>query len=72
MGCMIVDPSQQFDFLAPIATVQRVIHDEHIGSILRGQWLHPCDDRLCEQEKKSTPVIARSVQEAMDGVLSKP
>lgn len=57
LGRMVLDPCRPFDLLAPIAAVQRVVHDECVGSILRGEWRHPCDGTLREQKPREPQLM---------------
>ena len=54
---MIMDTSQQFNMLAAITTIQRVIGDQHLAGSRIGQWQQALDDDpSTEQQQKTVPV----------------
>jgi len=67
---MIENPRQQLDMLAPIATVERVIGDEHLHVGSASQRLKfPVDHPGTRQQKESPPIGMDRVEKPIHRVL---
>jgi hypothetical protein len=62
---------QQFDPLAALSAVQRVVSYKHLGCRLIGQRRQLLDDHPgTEQKEKTAPVCSNRVQQPVSGVFS--
>ena len=68
---MVMDTRQQFNILASIAVVERVINNEDLGCVCRCQWQNRLvEDNCTEQMQELAPVGIDRIEKAVNGVLA--
>jgi len=68
---MVMNTRQKLDMLAPIAVVERVVNDEHLGGLGRCQGQNLLvENGNAEQVQELAPVGIDRIEEAINGVLA--
>lgn len=68
---MVMDTCQKFDVFAPVAVVERVINNEHLGRIYRRQRQNRfVEDAGTEQMQELSPVDMDRIEKAVNGIFA--
>src|SRR6056297_1500772 len=68
---MVMDTCQKFDMFAPVAVVERVINNEHLGRIYRRQRQNLLvEDSGAEQVQEFSPVGVDRIEKTVNSVFA--
>jgi hypothetical protein len=70
VGVVVVYPSEQFNHFGAGPVIGAVVNDQHLLTLLAGQYVHESDHHRHQAQQKFPPVIPGILQELVGGILA--
>ena len=69
VGVVVMHPSEQLNHLGAGAVIGAVVDDQHLLTLLAGQYVHEPNHHRYQSQQKFPPVIPGILQELVGGIL---